>query len=105
MKAENPLRQRDMTPFHDRADRHGEMLAAGIALEQTGTRGLSMQPGDSLDLAAMWAERATRPNPSLEPFAGFVFIVENGVAKMAGHGGCILLTGALCLTADALSTG
>ena len=40
-----------------------------------------------VDVAAMWANGAVRPNEGFERFAGFVFVVEDRVLKVGnGHG-------------------
>src|SRR6266851_6513480 len=74
-----------MASFHNRADRHREMLPTAIALEETGTRGFAMQPGDAFDLAAMRAEGTIRPANRFEMIAGGVFVVEDWIGEIDGR--------------------
>ena len=63
VKGQNPFVQRDMAALHDGADRHGEMVAAGVALKQARTVRFAFKAliVARVGIAAMWAKRAIRP--------------------------------------------
>jgi hypothetical protein len=63
-----PQVKREMAILEDRADPHGEGLAAGVALPQAGAAGLASQAANALlvTIAAMRANRAFRPQVSLD---------------------------------------
>ena len=76
-----PLGQRNLGTLENRLHGHGELVTALGALVEARTMGLALKRLDLglIDVATMRANRAIRPNPSLKPFAGFGFVVENGV--------------------------
>jgi hypothetical protein len=55
------------------------LFAAFGALVEAGAMGLTLQRPElgRIDIAAMRANRAVRPDPSLKPFAGFGFVGED----------------------------
>src|SRR3954451_18544165 len=68
-----PNPKRDMAGLEDGSHAHGERLAAGVALVETGPGGLALQASDPLRLSAMLAHRATRPEPRFDVFKGGFF--------------------------------
>src|SRR5207302_2050385 len=83
-----PFRERELAALENGLDRHRELLAAGVALVDAGAVGLALKLGHVLGgNAAVRADWAMGPNPSLKPFAGEVIILENRVLQVGGHGG------------------
>src|ERR1051325_6906131 len=77
-----PDMQPDLAAFHDGADRYGELLAAGVALEKTGAMRRPRQLGNAVtEGAAMRANRADRPDARLEPLAGAVVILKRRIVE------------------------
>src|ERR1700751_4531275 len=77
--------KRDLAALHDRSDRDGELLAAGVALETTRTMFLAEHPGDTFaERAAVRAFRAVWPDASLKPFAGQIVVLEGRVVEVCG---------------------
>ncbi len=85
VKAENPLRERDLRALHHGVDCYRERLLAVIAMDETGTVALASHPGDALGIA-MRANGTVRPPDALKMSAGRVFVVENRVRKIDRHG-------------------
>ena len=77
--------QRDFGAFVDRAHRHAERFAAGIAPVNAGTRGLALENGNSAGGFAMSANRAVLPQQALKIFAGRTGIGEAGF-PLGRHG-------------------
>jgi hypothetical protein len=71
-----PQVQRQVAILKDRANADSERLAAGVALAQAGPGGLAVQAADALPLAAMGADRATRPQVAFDILESGVFILE-----------------------------
>src|SRR6185312_10830936 len=86
VKAQNPLRQRDMASLHDSAVGDGELALTVIALIQAGAMRLTLHTGDAINRSAVWAEGASGPPNALQMDAGGVLIVENRVGQVCGGG-------------------
>jgi hypothetical protein len=73
-----PKMQREMAVLEYRADPHREGLSAGVAFAQAGAVGLAGQPADGLlvDIAAMGANWAFRPQMSLDIGESGIFVVK-----------------------------
>jgi hypothetical protein len=73
-----PMGHRRVAVLEDRPDLDRELLAALIALAETGPRGLASKLADArrVGVAAMWADRAVRPQPSLNVGVGGLFVFE-----------------------------
>src|SRR5215217_3013106 len=67
--------QREMAILEDRADPHGEGLAAGVALAEANSP-LNASNPCSIDIAAMRAYRAIRPQPFLYKRDCCFFVME-----------------------------
>jgi hypothetical protein len=76
-----------MTAFHYRAVSDGEVTPTGVALVETCPMRLARQPSDTFDRAAVGAERAVWPADGFHMSAGGIFIVEDWISKVHGHGG------------------
>ena len=68
-----------------RADRDAKRLTAGVALVEARTMGFTLHERGLVDDAAVRADAAFRPDPSLKPFADFGFVLEDRIGKVA-HG-------------------
>jgi len=83
MRREHPLVQLDVAVIHDRADRHGERLAAVLALVDARTGAFALQLGNPiLHDAAARTDRALRPEHGFKVFASHVVIVEHRAGKI-----------------------
>jgi hypothetical protein len=74
---QEPFVDRYLGSLHDGADRHRELLAAVVALDDAGAVRLALQPGDALLLAAVGADRAVRPQATLQVLAGGILVGED----------------------------
>src|SRR5208283_2279181 len=76
-----PLVERNFRPLHNRSDRHGELLATGIALIDARTMGLTVKARDckGVAVAAMGAKRNVRPALRLQIFTRLLRIMEAGI--------------------------
>src|SRR4051812_44784713 len=83
-----PLGQRQLGTLEYGFDRDRELLAAFGALVEASAVGLALQRLDLglIDVAAMGANRAIRPNQSLKPFAGFGLVLKDRVLQNGIHG-------------------
>jgi hypothetical protein len=73
--------QRKVAVFEDAADAHGKGFAAGVALAQTRTAGLSSQPTDAflVAISAVRARRTFRPQVRLDKReSGFLVMEMSG---------------------------
>ena len=77
------LMQRDVSAFENRADLHGELFAAIRAFAETDAR-LAKVVMLSRSGAAMRANRAVRPQDTLQMGEGLGFVVEVGLREN-GH--------------------
>ncbi len=77
-----PAGQRNLTPLHYGADSDGELLATGIALNQTGPVSGPVEPGAIVALA-MRADRTRRPKQILKVLAGVV--ITQFAKLLKGH--------------------
>src|SRR4051794_26311695 len=72
-----------MAALHDGPDRHGERLAAILAIVDAGPRALARQLRDPIaHHAAARADWALRPQNALQVSAGRVVIVADRVARI-----------------------
>ena len=81
--------QREVAILENRADPHGEGLAAGVALPQAWAAALASQAADPLviAIAAMGANRAFRPQMGLDVGKSCFLIVKmRGGQNWIGHG-------------------
>ena len=83
---EQPLMEWNLGTLEQRADRHGELLAAVGTEPQAGTRRLALDAMRGIDDAAVRTDRAVRPANSLQVLARLVFVGVNRISKV--HHGC-----------------
>ena len=76
-----PFVHRDMAGLEDGTDLDGEWLAAGIAFVGAHAGALALQLADTLEAAAMWADRAIGPNTRLYEPVGGLFVMKMGVRE------------------------
>ena len=81
-----PFREWHLRALENGFDRDRELLTALTALVKARTVGFALERGHVIaSSAAMGANRALRPNPSLKPFAGFRFVSEDRILEVR-HG-------------------
>jgi len=85
VKAQNPLVQRDMALFHDRADRHRERLAASVALIHARAMRLALNERGFVHNSTVRADWAIRPVQGFKVLPRFVGVSEDWECEV-GHG-------------------
>ena len=88
IEAQGPFVKRDMAAFHDRANRHSELLTALAALIEASAVLLAGELHNLIlvGIAAMGAIWTVRPADRFKVFAGLVCVLKNGVCKVRyGH--------------------
>ena len=85
MRGQNPLVKRNFGALENRPNRHGVLLAAVPAEQQSRTVGLSLKAALTIRAAAMRAYRALGPAQAFQMLSGGVFVVEAGGGEIHGY--------------------
>jgi len=76
MKGLQPPVHGDVAGLEDRADLHVELFPAHVALVIADARALALHLGDALGALAVGADRTVRPDLSLNPIVGCLFVLK-----------------------------
>src|SRR5580700_2001026 len=76
---------RDMATLHNCSDAHGELILATRTVVPTRPHGLAAKVRDRSQLTTKRANWAIRPARGFKEFAGFIFVSEGRIGKIA-HG-------------------
>ena len=85
MEGDCPLGQGQVRAFHDSANRHGEILQAGITLDQAGALRFVFKAMNMIGTTMRANGIAVRPALFFEIAAGFIFVVEYRVAGISRY--------------------